>query len=222
MMRCTATLLLIALSLSANGCITATVATVSVLYGHMVREGKIVGMNYHADLQVTWDAANAQLKEMGYAPTAQEAKLENKKGRIETEDIEAEIVPLKKAEGTRIEVTTDLSDYVKLQRARAFLNGTAKRLGEYREMVRDFDADLEVTWEAALAQLKEMEIDTGKGTTLEADRGRIRVEDGWAEFERLPGGGTRVHIGVGAASAPHDLERARFALDGIAKRLAQR
>jgi hypothetical protein len=218
----TALLLLVPLTL--NGCITAaTIATIALVYGKTSQSGRTVAMNYHADLKTTWDAALAQLREMDRTPTAEQAGLDERKGRIRVEGVHADFAPLSEGVGgTRVEVTVDVDDYAKLQRARAFLSGTADRLGEKREAVHDFDADLKRTWEAAQAQLKAMELKTRSGTKLEANRGRIRVGEGWIDFEPLPEGGTRVRVTIGDTSTEEGLELARYAFEGMAERLGER
>jgi len=209
--------------LGLGGCITGSILAVTYVYGQASggSGGKTIGMNYHTAFPATWDAVHAQMTDMGYAPS-RDSERKQDSGRLKSRRLLVELKSLKQKLGTRVEVSADAQDAGEAQRARALLNGVARQLGEFREVIRDYPADIDSTWAAANAQLNEMGLKPTKaGTVLQAGRGRIRVSDVWIELERIGSNATRLHIGFGAAHPEKDIERGRSFLDGVARRLAK-
>ncbi len=217
MIKVLATGVLVIAALFSQGCIAGAYLAVKAVYG-VVEKGNTIGMNYHAEPPVVWDAAQTQLADMELAPKGK-PQLKKNKGELKAGPMKIRVAPLKKTPGTRVDVVTKLAESARVREARALLNGVAERLDEYREAVQDFPADLKTTYEVAMAQAKEMGFKPGRGTKLEDGSAQIRIGDVVATLETLAEGRTRVHIGVGTASVQRDLERADEFFDGITQRL---
>jgi hypothetical protein len=209
------------LPLFTSGCIaTGAVIAGALVLGHASRTQDTVGMNYHADLETTWDAALAEARAMDVVPDPEKTRLEPEGGLIHASNLHATVKPLEQYSGTRIEVTPDSADDAAADRADAFLRAVADRLNEFSEIVRDYRASLQQTWDAAQAQLAEMGLGpTREGTKLTSDHGRILVGDLKIEIERVRRNATRAHVFFTVDATPEHLQQARSLLDGIESRL---
>ena len=87
------------------------------------------------------------------------------------------------------------------------------------EALRDFDADVDKTWDVTLSSMRELGYPVQEGAPRGSAEGEIDINDAWVRVQKHGPGVTRVRVKIGTFDTYDHRVRAELLLDTIAKQL---
>jgi hypothetical protein len=87
------------------------------------------------------------------------------------------------------------------------------------EMTLEYHAGLGETWNATVAEMREMGYEVSKQLSHGPTDGLIEISDAWVKVEKLPGNLTRVRVRFGTFETTGSQRKAELLLMGVTARL---